>query len=191
MSGALDVLGLGESSIDYVYFCRRRRSPGTASKLRISSAFDAAGGQVASMLAACSGLGLRAGYLGPLGNDENGSRIRSELERRGVDISAVIVRDAPARFAVILVDETTGERRCSGTATALDIAEAEIEAVLLAARVLHVDDVDEEAAIRRHARPRAGCIVTSDIDRVTSDDRTGRRGQHPDLCRARAAGADR
>ena len=111
MSGALDVLGLGESSIDHVNLLPTAPlARGTASKLRISSAFDAAGGQVASMLAACSGLGLRTGYLGPLGNDENGSRIRSELERRGVDMSSVIVRDAPARFAIILVDESTGER---------------------------------------------------------------------------------
>ena len=62
------------------------------------------------MLAACSGLGLRAGYLGPLGSDDNGRLIRNELERRGVDLSHALVRDAPARFAIILVDESTGER---------------------------------------------------------------------------------
>lgn len=173
MNGAepLDVVGLGESSVDHVNLLPTAPlARGTASKLRISSAFDAAGGQIASMLAACSGLGLRTGYLGPLGNDDNGRLIRSELESRGVDLSNVLVRDAPARFAIILVDESTGERtvlwhRDSG----LDIKDGEIHPSVLTARVLHVDDVDELAAIRsaRMAAAR-GLIVTSDLDRVTT-----------------------
>lgn len=167
---SLDVLGLGESSVDHVNLLPAAPlARGTASKLRISSAFDAAGGQIASMLAACTSLGLRAGYLGPLGNDENGRLIRTELERRGVDLSHVIVRDAPARFAIILVDESTGERtvlwhRDPG----LDISEADIAPEVLTARVVHVDDVDERAAIRtaKMATER-GITVTSDLDRVT------------------------
>lgn len=166
----LDVVGLGESSVDHVNLLPTAPlARGTASKLRISSAFDAAGGQIASMLTACSGLGLRAGYLGPLGNDDNGRLIRSELERRGVDLSHVLVRDAPARFAIILVDESTGERtvlwhRDSG----LDLRDGDIDPGVLSARVLHVDDVDERAAMAtaRVATAR-GVIVTSDLDRVT------------------------
>jgi sulfofructose kinase len=165
-----DVLGLGESSVDHVNLLPAAPlARGTASKLRISSTFDAAGGQIASMLAACSSLGLRAGYLGPLGNDDNGRLIRDELKSRGVDLSHVIVRDAPARFAIILVDESTGERtvlwhRDPG----LDIAEGEIDPSVLTGRVLHVDDVDELAAIRTAKMASArGMTVTSDLDRVT------------------------
>jgi len=168
----LDVVGLGESSVDHVNLLPAAPlARGTASKLRISSAFDAAGGQIASMLAACSSLGLRTGYLGPLGNDENGRLIRSELERRGVDLSHAIVRDAPARFAIILVDESTGERtvlwhRDPG----LDIGQEEIDADVLTARVVHVDDVDERAAIRIAQLATArGITVTSDLDRVTDN----------------------
>jgi sulfofructose kinase len=166
----LDVLGLGESSVDHVNLLPTAPlARGTASKLRISSAFDAAGGQIASMLTACSGLGLRTGYLGPLGNDDNGRLIRNELERRGVNLSQVLVRNAPARFAIILVDESTGERTVLWHRDpALDIAEGEIDPAALTARVLHVDDVDERAAIHtaRAAKAR-GVIVTSDLDRVT------------------------
>ena len=109
------------------------------------------------------------GTLGPLGNDDNGRLIRNELERRGVDLSQVLVRDAPARFAIILVDESTGERTVLWHRDpALDIAEGEIDPAALTARVLHVDDVDEKAAIHtaRAAKAR-GVIVTSDLDRVT------------------------
>src|SRR3954454_12776183 len=149
-SDRLDVLGLGESSVDHVNLLPTAPlARGTASKLRISSAFDAAGGQIASMLAACCSLGLRAGYLGPLGNDDNGRLIRQELERRGVDMSFVVMRRAPARFAIILVDESTGERTVLWhRAAGLDIADGEIEPAVLNARVLPVDDVAEPAAIR-------------------------------------------
>jgi sulfofructose kinase len=170
VADVLDVLGLGESSVDHVNLLPTAPlARGTASKLRISSAFDAAGGQVASMLTACSGLGLRTGYLGPLGSDENGRLIRNELERRGVDMSSVIVRDAPARFAIILVDESTGVRTVLWHRDPrLDIAEGEIDPAVFTARVLHVDDVDEEAAIRTARLAAAhGMIVTSDLDRVT------------------------
>jgi sugar/nucleoside kinase (ribokinase family) len=167
---SLDVLGLGESSVDHVNLLPTAPlARGTASKLRISSAFDAAGGQIASMLTACSGLGLRTGYLGPLGNDDNGQLIRKELERRGVDLSHVLVRHAPARFAIILVDESTGERTVLWHRdSALDIAEGEVDPAVLTARVLHVDDVDEKAAISTaRAATARGVVVTSDLDRVT------------------------
>jgi sugar/nucleoside kinase (ribokinase family) len=132
----------------------------------------AVGGQVATMLAACSALGLRARYLGAVGNDENGRRIREELERRGVDVSSLIVHEATSRFAIILVDESTGERTVLWHRDSrLTLGDSEIDPAALAARVLHVDGVDEEAAIRAARLAAAnGVRVTSDLDRVT--DRT-------------------
>jgi sugar/nucleoside kinase (ribokinase family) len=123
------------------------------------------------MLAACAAFGLRARYLGPLGTDANAARVRAALEERGVDLSSAIVREADNQFAVIIVDEQSGERtvlwsrdpRLAIGDDPLDIAAA------TAGRVLHVDDVDEAASIRlaRAARER-GVMVTSDIDRVTA-----------------------
>jgi sugar/nucleoside kinase (ribokinase family) len=169
----LDVVGFGESSVDYINLLPRvPGAPGVPSKLRISSQFVACGGQVATMLAACSGLRLRASYLGPVGNDENGQRIRQELEGRGVDVSSIIVHEAASRFAIILVDESTGERTVLWHRDPrLTLGPGEIEGAMLEARVLHVDGVDEEAAIRAaRLATRMGMRVTSDVDRVT--DRT-------------------
>jgi sugar/nucleoside kinase (ribokinase family) len=169
----LDVVGLGESSVDYINLLPRvPGAPGVPSKLRISSQFVACGGQVATMLAACSALGLRARYLGPVGNDENGRRIREELERRDIDVSSLIVHEAASRFAIILVDESTGERTVLWHRdTRLTLGETEIHRAMLAARVLHVDGVDEDAAIRAaRLASGMGMRVTSDLDRVT--DRT-------------------
>jgi sugar/nucleoside kinase (ribokinase family) len=114
-------------------------------------------------------MGLRTKYVGTIGNDENGDRIRDELAFRGVDVEHVVVREAINPFAVILLDER-GERvvlwdRRPG----LELRHHELDASLIqGARLLHVDDVDEGAAIRAARLGRqAGIPVTSDIERVT------------------------
>ena len=62
-------------------------------------------------MCACARLGLRAKYVGVTGTDENGRRIRAELQRARRRHHAIsIIRDAENQFAVILVDETTGDR---------------------------------------------------------------------------------
>jgi sugar/nucleoside kinase (ribokinase family) len=168
---AVEVIGLGAGSVDYVNLLPAvPRAAGEYAKLRISSHFVSCGGQVATALATVRALGLSARYLGPVGNDANGARIRDELQRLDVDVSTVIVREAANQFAVILVDETTGERIVLWDRDhRLTLADADIDAGLFtSARVLHVDDVDEGAAIRG-ARLAAsqGVLVTSDLDRVT------------------------
>lgn len=164
----MDVVGFGASSVDYVNVLPATPAPrGPNAKLPITAHFISCGGQVATMLAACAAFGLRTMYLGPLGNDANARLLREELERRGVDLSAAIVREADNQFAVILVDERTGERMVLWRRDPrLAMGDAAFE--VPPARVLHVDDVDEDASIRA-ARMAAGrgMMVTSDLDRVT------------------------
>jgi sugar/nucleoside kinase (ribokinase family) len=169
----VDVVGLGESSLDHVNLLPvAPGGPDVPTKLRITSTFDSCGGQVATMLAAGSALGLRTRYLGPLGNDDNGRRICAELSRHGVDLAGLIVHDAASRFAIILVDESTGERTVLWHRDSrLALGEHEVHAGMLDARALHVDGVDEPAAIRAaQVASEPGLLVTCDLDRVT--DRT-------------------
>jgi sugar/nucleoside kinase (ribokinase family) len=143
---------------------------GRCSKLRISSHFMSCGGQVATAMAACAALGLRSRFLGPLGTDANAARLREELARRGVDVSFVIVHEAANQFAMLLVDERSGERIVLWNRDPrLSVRPAELSPEAFAgARVLHVDDVDEEGAIAAaRIAGRLGLIVTSDLDRVT------------------------
>ena len=65
---------------------------------------------MATAMAACAGFGLKTAYLGCVGHDHDGRLIISELQQRGVDVSHVLTRECANRFAVITVDETTGER---------------------------------------------------------------------------------
>lgn len=167
----LDVVGLGENSIDFVYRLPTFPVPNShASKLRVTSHRVLPGGQVATTLATCAALGLRAKYIGVFGEDANGERIRETLARRGVDVRDAVTHAAANRYAVILVDERHGERVVLWDRDArLDLAVDELRLdTIRQARVLHVDDVDEEASIAAARAARdAGVIVTSDIDRVS------------------------
>ena len=165
----IDVVGFGECSIDYVYVVPALPAA-KVSKVRVSSHFSSCGGQVATAMAACSALGLRASYLGPVGTDDNARRVLTELRAEGVVVSSAIVREASTRYAVILVDKRSGDRCVLWDRDQrLRVLPAEIPAELFAgARVLHVDGVDEEASIAAALLARArGLIVTSDIDSVS------------------------
>jgi sugar/nucleoside kinase (ribokinase family) len=86
-------------------------------------------------------------------------------------MSDSVIRDVPNRFAVILVGEGKGERIVLWDRPAeLSLRPRELPPeVLTTARVVHVDDTDQDAAIRAASIARgAGVHVTSDIDRVTS-----------------------
>jgi len=125
---------------------------------------------MATALAGCAALGLRPAYVGAVGTDDNGRRVTRELAGRGIDLAHVVTRDAANQFAVITVDDRTGERIVLWDRDdRLLLQPAEVPAALMAsARLVHVDDVDEAAAIRAAMLARdAGVPVTSDLDRVT------------------------
>jgi sulfofructose kinase len=163
------ILGFGESSVDEVLLVPELPRAGT-SKLPVSSSATMYGGQVATCMAACAALGLPAAYLGPVGDDDHGRALIEVLRGRGVDVSRVIVRPAPTRRAVIMVEEATGDRlvlweRDPG----LDVPAGELpRGILDGASILHVDAVDERASMQLTALGRgAGATITCDIDRST------------------------
>lgn len=169
-----DVIGVGANSVDYVYRLPDYPRPDSpTAKMRIESHLISCGGQTATTLSTCAALGLRTKYIGAFGSDDNGRRMRDELTQRHVDVADAVTRDAPNRFAVILLDRTVGERIVLWDRDAsLALKDEELTATALSGtRLIHVDDEDQEAAIRAAAIGRAaGVPVTSDIERLT--DRT-------------------
>ena len=166
-----DVIGVGANSVDFVYLLPGFPDPaGPTSKLPITSHRVSPGGQTATALCACAALGLRTSYVGAFGHDDNGRRMRDVLAQHHVSTDAAITRAVANRYAVILIDERHGERVVLWHRDAqLNVSRDELPAAAIAeARVVHVDDEDEEMAIAAAAIARsAGAIVTSDIDRVT------------------------
>ena len=169
-----DVVGVGANSVDFVYLVPGYpERHGAFSKMRISGQRVCAGGQMATALATCARLGLRAKYIGATGSDANGALIRERLGSLGIDTTSVVTRKGHNQFAVILVDQSSGERIVlwdRDERLQLDACDVADE-VIAEARLVHVDDTDQPAAIRaaRLARER-GIPCTSDLDRLT--DRT-------------------
>ena len=127
------------------------------------------GGQVTTTLATCASLGVRTAYIGAFGNDEAGSQLREALSVRGIDLSHSVTRDARNRSATILVDERTGDRTVLWERdAALALHREEIPPDVIArARLLHVDAVDQEAAIAAAQTARdTGIPVTCDVDAI-------------------------
>lgn len=169
----LDVVGVGANSIDFVYRLPEYPRPDSPfAKLPITEHLISCGGQVTTALATCAAMGLSASYIGTLGADEHGVRMRDELRRRGVDTSRAITREAGNPFAVILLDDREGERVVlwhRDTLLALRPDEVSDEAIV-SGRLVHVDDVDLDASLQAARLARAaGKPVTSDIERTTDD----------------------
>lgn len=171
---SFDVVGVGANSVDYVYRLPRFPQPDSpTAKLPITRHLISCGGQTATTLCTCAALGLTTKYVGTTGSDGNGGLMRRELARHGVDVEHAYERDTINPFAVILIDEQQGERVVLWERDPqLRLRPAEIDAASIAdARLLHIDDTDEDAALRAASLARAaGTPVTSDIERVT--DRT-------------------
>lgn len=147
-SGAVDVVGLGQCSLDHV--CLVEGLPQFAGKDRILDYTRLPGGQVATALLACAKLGLRTAYLGSVGDDDAAERVLAPLRSAGVDVTGVrAVAGAPTQLAVILLDRASGERtvlwyRDPRLALRLqDLTRKRVEA----GRVLHLDGGDPEVGI--------------------------------------------
>jgi sugar/nucleoside kinase (ribokinase family) len=164
------IAGLGANSVDFV--CTVPSAPaahGPLSKLRLQHHRRSCGGQVATALSALSLWGLRTQYIGAFGSDADAALIKSELERRGVALQHTVTRDAPNQFAVIVIDNSTGERIVLWDRDErLNLAGSEVTAdAIRGARILHVDDVDVRASIQAAGIARSlGIDVTTDIDRA-------------------------
>lgn len=161
-----DVVGLGLNATDTVFLVRD--FPALGGKERVISVSRQAGGQVATALVTCQRLGLKARYVGKVGDDEAGRFQLASLRREGIDLRyARVARHAPNQFGIILVDQATGERTVFWDRDSrLAVRPGELTpAVLASARVVHLDGCDVEACLRvaRWAR-RARIPVVADLD---------------------------
>lgn len=164
----LDVVGLGECSIDEVWLVDGL--PAAGSKVRAARRDRLGGGQVATAMVACARLGLRAAYVGAVGDDAAGAEVRSGLSAEGVDVSRVrVVAGGATRTALILVDAACGERTIvehRNAAVMLDPAALPLD-LLGHACVLHLDatEITASVAAARAAR-ELGLVVSLDVDQL-------------------------
>jgi sugar/nucleoside kinase (ribokinase family) len=161
----LDVIGLGECSIDEVW--QLPSAPRWGDKARADRRDCLGGGQVATAMVASARLGLRAAYLGAVGDDLAGEEVIDGLTSEGVDAAGVVVVPGGATRSALLIVDGRGERTVIehiDRKVALTPSQLPAERVAQA-RILHLDATDLPASIAAAKIARAaGVLVSLDID---------------------------
>jgi sulfofructose kinase len=164
----VDVVGLGLNATDTVILVHG--FPALGGKERVVSLSRQAGGQVATALVTCQRLGLRARYIGKVGDDEAGRFQLASLRNEGLDVRHTrVATKTPNQVGYIIVDKATGERTVFWDRDPrLTILPSELtEEAICSTKVLHLDGCDVEACLQaaQWAR-RASIPVVADFDTV-------------------------
>ncbi len=162
-----EVVGMGLNAVDWIvnlpHFPRRN------SKVRIEECRRLPGGQVATAMTLCGRYGLKARYIGRIGDDEIGRFSLSSLQPEPLDIDLMeVVEGASSQYAIILVDPQGHRTILWDRDPALSYRVDEIDPEWISAgQILHLDGHDEEASIQcaRWASD-AGMKICLDVDKV-------------------------
>ena len=166
---AVDVVGLGEVSLDRRIGVQFLPGPGEKQAVRADQSFP--GGQVATAMLGCARLGLSTRFIGAVGCDESADAALEPLVAGGVDVRAVQRIDGGStRQAWVLVESVQGERSViekRDASVRVDTGQLDRNRIVNA-RALLIDVTDPDAAIwaARHARG-AGIAVFLDADRLS------------------------
>ena len=130
------------------------------------------GGQVATALATCARLGLKARYIGSIGADEWGKAQLASLAAAGLELCINEVEGASSQVAMILLEEGVRERTIlwhRDPRLAYPVEQLRRESIVNA-RILHLDGCDTAAALRaaRWAHD-AGIPIVIDIDELYAE----------------------
>jgi sulfofructose kinase len=163
-----DVVGVGLNATDTLILLPS--FPSYGGKVPFEREVLSPGGQVASAMVTCAKLGLRAKYIGTLGDDERGAVQLESLRASGVNLDDIEIRtNCPNQTAYILVDQATGERTVlwhRDDCLRIDPARLSADRITCA-KLLHIDGHDTPAVsraaeiARRHQIP-----VTVDVDTI-------------------------
>jgi sulfofructose kinase len=166
ISPKLDVVGVGLNATDTLIPVAHYPSRG--SKIEFRSAKVLPGGQVATAMIACQLWGLRARYVGKVGDDIAAELHRSEFSRLGVEAHLFTAPGCHSQQAFILVDDG-GERTVLWKRDdRLTLRPEELQRDwIVNSRALHVDGHDTAAASVAAGWARAaGVPVVADLDEL-------------------------
>ncbi|HXG92225.1 MAG TPA: PfkB family carbohydrate kinase [Blastocatellia bacterium] len=163
-----DAVALGLNAVDHLIVVPHY--PEFNTKVAYISHTIAPGGQAATAMVALARLGMRASYIGKVGDDDMGRYQINSIISEGVESSGVmVVEGAETQTAFIIVDKPSGERTIIWHRDErLTIHESEVDReAVTRGRVLHLDghDVAASIAAARFAR-EAGVLTVIDVDNV-------------------------
>ena len=103
------VVGIGQCSLDYIAFIDSY--PYVNTKKEVIEWHEQGGGPVATALVTLSRLGISCSFLGVIGDDRAGEKIRQSIAAEGIEITGLVQRDnAASQQAFIAVEQGTGTR---------------------------------------------------------------------------------
>jgi ribokinase len=103
-----DVIGFGAINLDKIYKTNKIVGSGEEGFITDIKAFP--GGSAANSITALSKLGLKTGYIGKIGSDEDGEFLLNSFRNEGVNIAGIIKsKQRPSGHSVIFEDRL-GER---------------------------------------------------------------------------------
>ena len=166
-----DAVGIGLNSADQ--FCVVREYPLANTKRGILDMAREGGGQAATAMAALARLGMRAAYIGAVGDDEAGAFCLASLRAEGVNVEGVVTQRGRASQSAIIIVQQEGDGEEKGSRTILwrrevSLAPGDVnEEIVRAGRALHLDGhhVEAEIAAARWARGE-GAPVFLDAERA-------------------------
>ncbi len=168
MRKSFEVVGVGLNATDTLILVPH--FPAYGGKAPFVKEILSPGGQVASAMVACARLGLRAKYIGSVGDDQGGRILMRSLQRAGIDVSDVqLRRNCANQSAYIVIDQATGERTIlwqRPDCLRIDPSHIGVEQITCS-QLLHIDGHDT-AAVEHAARIAAkhSIPVTVDVDTI-------------------------
>ena len=168
MNPVFDVVGLGLNAMDTICVVEALPQPNT--KIPVRQLRVEPGGQVATALATCTRLGLRALYIGSVGDDAWGQAQLESLRAENLNLDHVrVVEGATTQVAIIMLEAGVGERTIlwhHDSRLNYPVSQLRRETIVVA-RALHLDGCDTEAALQAAQWAReAGVPIVIDIDEV-------------------------
>ena len=163
----VDIVGVGLNATDTII--RLPHFPAFNSKVEFRVSEVLPGGQVATAVTACAWWGLRARYVGKIGDDSSGLLQQNEMRNAGIEAHWIVVPDCQSQSSFILVDEESGERTVLWKRDSrLELLSSEISREwVVQSRLLHVDGHDCAGATEAARWARVEHIpVTADLDNL-------------------------
>lgn len=164
---ALDVVGLGEVVIDLIASIPRFPEPDE--KIFATKYEKHPGGVTANFCVAISRLGMKAGFIGGVGEDADGTYLRDTFRRERVDASRLVTRKGaptPLNFVTITPD---GQKTIFQSPYMLTVfprpEELDLD-YISEARVLHITALRVDTAERalKYAK-KEGLITSFDLEK--------------------------
>jgi len=144
------VIGLGMTTLDILM--RLQDMPTWERGTRLSDFSFEGGGPVGTAMVAAAKLGARVGFVGTAGNDEAADLKLRFIANVGIDLSRLVIRDAPEDQVVfVYVHAQTGERVFAGVErwgeNALQPEELDRD-YITSAEILHLEGFHPKAALQ-------------------------------------------